>query len=63
MRLRDRIRNRQVKLATNAFFFQEGHAEHYEPARYGEFRVAPSGELLLTQLRGERLERLGPPAG
>jgi len=63
VRLRYRIRNRQLKLATNAFFFQEGHAEHYEPARYGEFRVAPSGELLLTHLRGERLERLGPPEG
>ena len=61
--LRYRIRSEQVKFATNAFFFQEGHAQYYAAARYGEFRVAPSGELLLTHLRGEQLERLGPPRG
>lgn len=53
----------RVKFATNAFFFQEGHAKYYAGARYGEFRVAPSGELLLTHLRDEKLERLGPPRG
>jgi uncharacterized membrane-anchored protein len=63
VRLRYRIRNEQVKFATNAFFFQEGHAKHYERARYGEFRVASSGDLMLTNLRGEKLERLGPPKG
>lgn len=56
-----RIRNEQVKFATNAFFFQEGHAGDYQGARYGEFRVAPSGELLLTHLRDEKLVRLGQP--
>ena len=60
--LRYRVRDGRVKFATNAFFFQEGHAKHYERARFGEFRVAPSGELLLTGLRGEHLDRLGPPA-
>lgn len=59
--LRYRVRDGKVKFATNAFFFQEGHAKHYERARFGEMRVAPSGELLLTGLRGENLERLGPP--
>ncbi|MBK9990865.1 MAG: GDYXXLXY domain-containing protein [Verrucomicrobia bacterium] len=59
--LRYRIRNSQVKFATNGFFFQEGHASDYQHARYGEFRVAPSGDLLLTHLRGEKLERLGKP--
>jgi uncharacterized membrane-anchored protein len=59
--LRYRIRDRQVKFATNGFFFQEGHARYYTEARYGEFRVSPSGELLLTHLRGAELERLGPP--
>ena len=59
--LRYRVRDGRVKFATNAFFFQEGHAQYYERARYGEFRASPSGELLLTHLRGEGLERLGPP--
>lgn len=39
------------ELATHAFFFEEGTAERYEAARYGAFRVAPDGELLLTGSR------------
>ena len=61
VRLRYRIRDERVKFATNAFFFQEGQAKQFERARYGEFRVAPSGDLLLTTLRGEKLETLGTP--
>jgi uncharacterized membrane-anchored protein len=59
--MRYRVRNRTPKFATNAFFFQEGHAEFYARARYGEFRVASSGEAMLTGLRGETLDVLGPP--
>lgn len=59
--LRYRVRNDEVKFATNAYFFQEGHARYYERARYGEFRVAPDGETILTAMRGEKLEILGPP--
>ncbi len=57
--LRYRIRNDQVKFATNAFFFEEGSAQHYQPARYGEFRVSADGEMLLTNLRGADLAVLG----
>jgi uncharacterized membrane-anchored protein len=60
--LRYRVRNGRVKFATNAFFFQEGHAKYYERARYGELRVAKSGDLLLTGLSDDKLERVGPPA-
>ena len=56
--LRYRVRNGELKFATNAFFFQEGTAKRYEGARYGEFRVAPDGELLLTGLRGAELQPL-----
>jgi len=56
--LRYRVRNGELKFATNAFFFQEGTARRYEGARYGEFRVAPDGELLLTGLRGAELQSL-----
>lgn len=59
LRLRYRVRDGRVKFATNAFFFQEGHARRYERARYGEFRASRAGELLLTHLRGEDLRRLG----
>jgi len=43
----------------DAFFFQEGHAQDYTKARYGEFRVAGSGECMLTGLRDENLGQLG----
>lgn len=60
--LRYRVRERQVRFATNAFFFQEGHAKYYEPARYGEFRVSETGDLLLANLRGKDFDRLDPGA-
>jgi len=60
--MRYRIREDKVKFATNAYFFQEGTAKLYERARYGEFRVAPGGDMLLTHLVDENLTRLGPPA-
>lgn len=50
IRLRYRVRNGQIRFATNAYFFEEGSAWRYEAARYGAFRVAPDGELLLTGL-------------
>jgi len=53
-----RVRDGRVKFATNAFFFQEGHAEKYEPAKYGEFRVDDDGELLLVALRDQALNPL-----
>jgi len=62
LRIRYRVRADEVKFATNAFFFQEGHAKIYERARYGEFRVAADGECLLTGMRSEKLERLGAPS-
>ena len=60
--LRYRIRNGQVKLATNAFFFEEGTGDAYAKARYGEFRVADNGDAILTGLRDKDLVPLGAPA-
>jgi uncharacterized membrane-anchored protein len=57
--LRYRVREGRVKFATNAFFFQEGHARDYAGARYGELRVSSSGEVLLTGLRDAGLKPLG----
>jgi uncharacterized membrane-anchored protein len=58
-RIRYRIRNGQPKLATNAYFFAEGRGSAYAKARYGEFRVAPDGEVILTRLRDDALLPLG----
>lgn len=58
--VRYRLRRGEVKLATNAFFFQEGQGEYYQPARYGQFRVDDSGEVLLVALYDGDLHKLGP---
>jgi uncharacterized membrane-anchored protein len=57
--IRLRTRFGQPTIGPNAFFFQEGTAERFEPARWGEFRVAADGTALLTHLRDGNLERLG----
>ena len=57
--LRYRIRDDQPKFATNAYFFQEGTSEQYAPARYGEFRVSASGDMILTKLRDAQFIGLG----
>jgi uncharacterized membrane-anchored protein len=57
--LQYRIRNNQVKFATNAFFFEEGSGQKYQTAKYGEFRVSTDGEMLLKNLRGADLAVLG----
>lgn len=56
--LRYRVRNHTPKFATNAYFFQEGKAQLYEKARYGEFRVAKNGDMLLTGLRTPDFQRI-----
>ena len=57
LKLRYRIRNGHVWLGTNAFFFEEGSAERYAGARYGEFRVdRDSGEAVLVGLRNDKLD-------
>jgi uncharacterized membrane-anchored protein len=61
-RLRYRLRNGFPKFATNAFFFEEGHASDYAKARFGEFRVAPDGEAILTGLRDADRRLLGAPS-
>ncbi len=58
--LQFRQRGREIKFATNAYYFQEGRGKTFESARYGEFRVSPKGELLLTHLLNESLQRIEP---
>jgi uncharacterized membrane-anchored protein len=45
-------------LVTDAFYFKEGEAQRWEAARFGEFRIDPSGRALLVGLRGEALAPL-----
>jgi uncharacterized membrane-anchored protein len=58
-RIRYRVRNGQIWLGSNAYFFEEGSAARYQRARYGEFRIdRDSGEAVLVGLADENLESL-----
>lgn len=50
LKLRFKLREGQVLLASGAFFFQEGHAELYETAKYGELRLDSHGRPLIANL-------------
>lgn len=56
--VRYRVRSGRVRIVTNAWFFPEGQADRYQPARYGELRVGDDGDALLVALRDERLQPL-----
>ncbi|WP_351088312.1 GDYXXLXY domain-containing protein [Shewanella sp. S1-49-MNA-CIBAN-0167] len=53
-----RVRDGRVKLASNAFFFQEGRAEEFEQSKYGEFRVNQAGQLLLSNMIDKDFKRI-----
>ncbi|SUD92066.1 GDYXXLXY domain-containing protein [Psychrobacter phenylpyruvicus] len=55
-----RLRHGQLKIATNAFFFQEGQAAAFEQAKYGLFRVNDKGEPLLTNMVNSDFEVIDP---
>ena len=58
--LRFRRRGDSVRLASDAFFFEEGQFETYRNASFGELRVAEDGSAVLTGLRDVDGNRLGP---
>jgi uncharacterized membrane-anchored protein len=58
-RLRFKLRRNELRIATNAFFFREGTGESYRGAKFGEFRVAESGDALLVALRDKDRVVLG----
>lgn len=60
MALHYRIRNGVMQLATNAFFFQEGHGEAFEAAEYGLFRINDKEEPLLTNLVDDDFKVISP---
>ena len=41
----------RIVIAGNSWFFPEGQAKRYEPARYAELRVAADGTALIAGLR------------
>ncbi len=59
LRIRYRVRGGRPWLGTNAFFFSEGEALRFAPARFGEFRLdRETGEAVLVGLRDADLRKL-----
>lgn len=59
IRLAYEVRAGRVRIAADAYFFQEGHAREYERARYGALRVDRQGRALLAGLQDADLAWLG----
>lgn len=60
-RLRYRLRDDDLRLGAESFFFPEGTGERYEAAAFGELIAAPGGESVLVALRDAQRRRLGTP--
>ncbi len=43
-------RYNHIRIVPNSFLFQEGHAKHYDNARYGVFKINSSGDKMLIGL-------------
>lgn len=53
-----RLRSGKPRIVTDAWFFPEGQATHFEQARYGAFRVDGKGRGLLTQMLDDQFAPL-----
>jgi uncharacterized membrane-anchored protein len=58
-----RKRGEQLRVAGDAFFFEEGRQDLYAGARYGELRVDATGDAVLVGLRDDEFNRLGAQDG
>ena len=57
--LRYRKRGDSVRLASDAYFFEEGSGQEYRAARFGELRINTNGDAVLIGLLDAEGERLG----
>jgi len=58
--LQYRKRGESVRLASDAYFFEEGSGQEYRNASFGEIRVNANGDAVLIGLRDAAGEQLGP---
>ena len=52
--------NRSLTFGAPRFYFENGTAEAYENARYGVFKVSPTGQAVLINLADEEFNTLRP---
>jgi uncharacterized membrane-anchored protein len=58
--LKYRNRTTGVRVGTDAFYFQEGQAQAFESARFGEYRLGSNGDLLLVHMLDESFKPIAP---
>jgi uncharacterized membrane-anchored protein len=58
LRFRNRGNRGDLRLGAESFLFQEGRAEHFAAAKYGELKVDDAGTGILVGLRDEELRGL-----
>jgi uncharacterized membrane-anchored protein len=58
--LKFREREHGVRVGPKAFYFQEGFAEPFEKARFGEYRLANNRDVLLLQMLDEKFKVIAP---
>lgn len=51
-------RRGMIRIGAESYFFQEGQADDFSRAKYGELKVAPNGDCILVGLRDAKLQRL-----
>lgn len=54
--LQFRVRGETVRLASDAFFFEEGQGETFARARFGELRVDTNGSAVLIGMRDQNID-------
>lgn len=47
-----------VRIGAESYFFQEGHAERFEAAKYGGLKINKNGESILVGLYDEEFKRI-----
>ncbi|MBL8974390.1 MAG: GDYXXLXY domain-containing protein, partial [Myxococcales bacterium] len=60
-RLRYRLRDGDLRLGAESYFFPEGTGDRYEAAAFGELVAVEDGESVLVALRDASRQRLGTP--
>ena len=55
-----RGREHNIQVSSGSFFFQEGHGQAYEKARFALLRVDSGGNSLITRLLDEKLAVIQP---
>ena len=57
-RRQNSFRRGSIRIGAESYFFQEGRADDFDQAKFGELKVAANGECILVGLRDAKLKRL-----